>query len=680
MKKNNKANKIVVLSIIGVLLLVCLIVFILNYTKDSSSFSLLEKNWINNHKNGVVDVSVYNDVPIYGEDGEGIIFSFLEEFTNSYDIQFNKVSYLQNNNNNLKNVSFRILDYSTTLSDNDILMYHDYYVIVSKDNNSINEITELTDQSVGVLDSDISNVRYFLNDADGIKFTSCKDIIEMLSYLEDDTISYMVVPKNLYLDDILENQLNIVYHLDDLYKKYVLTVNNDKTLKSIMNKFFMIYEKNFEKEKYKEYFINSFFEYSDISEVEKMNYNASNYVYGYVVNMPYENMINKEFVGTISNYLSDFEDLAEVDFKLVAYQNINELKQAFSRGEVDVLFANFNTNGVNVDVINTVSPFTETYVILSKDKYVMSSIRSLKGKEVYTVNNTYLYDYLNTNGITSKGYNNTDDLLRNISNHSIVILDLDTYQYYKDKKFKDYKILYFGNIDNDYTFAIRDVSKNTTFSKLFSYYISSVNYQNIKYDYNTNYIINSKNEIGIMVKYVLVIVGIVILSLIILYLIIKRKKKKSDITKDDKLKFIDVMTSLKNRNYLNYNIKKWDDNVIYPQAIVIIDLNNIKYINDNYGHIEGDEVIKKAASILIVNQQENTDIIRTDGNEFLIYMVGYNEKKVQEYIRKINKEMKELPHEFGASLGYSMILDDVKTIDDAINEATLSMRQAKEKL
>ena len=680
MKKNNKANKIVVLSIIGVLLLVCLIVFILNYTKDSSSFSLLEKNWINNHKNGVVDVSVYNDVPIYGEDGEGIIFSYLEEFTNSYDIQFNKVSYLQNNNNNLKNVSFRILDYSTTLSDNDILMYHDYYVIVSKDNNSINEITELTDQSVGVLDSDISNVRYFLNDANGIKFTSCKDIIEMLSYLEDDTISYMVVPKNLYLDDILENQLNIVYHLDDLYKKYVLTVNNDKTLKSIMNKFFMIYEKNFEKEKYKEYFINSFFEYSDISEVEKMNYNASNYVYGYVVNMPYENMINKEFVGTISNYLSDFEDLAEVDFKLVAYQNINELKQAFSRGEVDVLFANFNTNGVNIDIINTVSPFTETYVILSKDEYVMSSIRSLKGKEVYTVNNTYLYDYLNTNGITSKGYNNTDDLLRNISNHSIVILDLDTYQYYKDKKFKDYKILYFGNIDNDYTFAIRDVSKNTTFSKLFSYYISSVNYQNIKYDYNTNYIINSKNEIGIMVKYVLVIIGIVVLSLIILYLIIKRKKKKSDITKDDKLKFIDVMTSLKNRNYLNYNIKKWDDNVIYPQAIVIIDLNNIKYINDNYGHIEGDEVIKKAASILIVNQQENTDIIRTDGNEFLIYMVGYNEKKVQEYIRKINKEMKELPHEFGASLGYSMILDDVKTIDDAINEATLSMRQAKEKL
>jgi len=77
---------------------------------------------------------------------------------------------------------------------------------------------------------------------------------------------------------------------------------------------------------------------------------------------------------------------------------------------------------------------------------------------------------------------------------------------------------------------------------------------------------------------------------------------------------------------------------------------------------------------------ENTDVIRTDGNEFLIYMVGYDEKKVIEYTRLLSKELKELPHDFGATLGYSMIVDDVKTIDDAINEATLSMRQAKEKL
>lgn len=100
MKKNNKLNKIIVLSIIGLILVLSLVIFILNYTKDSSSFSILEKTWINNHKNNVIDISVYNDVPIYGQDGEGIIFSYLEEFTKSYNIEFNKVPYLQSGNTN----------------------------------------------------------------------------------------------------------------------------------------------------------------------------------------------------------------------------------------------------------------------------------------------------------------------------------------------------------------------------------------------------------------------------------------------------------------------------------------------------------------------------------------------------------------------------------------------------
>ena len=680
MKKNNKTNKIVILSIIGLLLLVCVVIFILNYTKDSSSFSLLEKNWINNHKSNVIDVSVYNDVPVYGQDGEGMIFSYLEEFTNSYGIEFNKVSYLVGGSTNMRDVSFRILNYNEELGENDILLYTDKYVLIGKNNDNINSISSLREKAIGVLEEDVSNVRYYLDEADGVKYTSCKDTQEMIDLLNQGEISYGVVPNNLYLDDIIENDLSVVFHLDELYKKYVLTVNNDKTLKSIMNKFTMIYQKDFEEEKYKTYFLDAFFKFSKISEAERMNYNASNYVYGYVANMPYENMINKEFVGTLANYLSGFEDTADVDFKLVGYNNVNELKQAFSRGEVDLLFANFNTTGVNVDVVNTISPFEEEYVILSKDNYPMNSIRSLKGQEVYTVNGTYLYDYLSVNGITPKGFINTDELLRNVSNQSIIILNFDTYEYYKDKKFKNYKILYEGVLDNDYSFAIRDVNKNQTFIKLFSYYVSSINYKNIRYEYNTDYMVNSKNELSVMVKYIAIILGITIGVLIVLYLILRKGKKKENITKDDKLKFIDVMTSLKNRNYLNYNIKTWEDNVIYPQSIVILDLNNIKYINDNYGHAEGDEVIKKAASILINNQEENTDIVRTDGNEFLIYMVGYDEKRVQEYIRKLSKEMKNLPHEFGASFGYSMITDDIKTIDDAINEATLSMRQAKEKL
>ena len=680
MKKNNKTNKIIILSIIGLILTISIVIFILNYTKDSSSFSILEKNWINNNANNVIDVSVYNDVPIYGQNGEGIIFSYLEEFTNSYGIEFNKVSYLQDNTSNLKNVSFRILNHSQNLTDNDIEIYKDYYVIVSKENNAINDIDELKNTKIGVLDEDVSSVRYYLNDGKDITFTSCKDIDEMIKLIGGKEVDYIIMPQTQYLDDILENNLNIVYHMSEISKKYVLTVNNEKTLKSIMNKFNMIYHKDYYEEDYKEVFLNSFFKYKKLTEAEKMSYNATPYTYGYVVNMPYENTVNKEFVGTMSNYLSGFEDLVDVDFKIVSYKNILELKQALSRGEVDLLFGNFNTNGVNIDPLLTTSPFKEEYIVLSQENILINSIRSLNGKTVYTVNNTLLFDYLKANGINIQGYNNTDDLLRSVRTDSIIVIDKETYEYYKEKKFKKYKLLYQDKLNKNYHFIIRDVNKNKTFYELFNYYVSSINYQNIKYKYNTDYIVNSKNELSTMLKYLFMILGITFILLIGLIIVLKTKNKKNELKKEDKLKFIDVMTSLKNRNYLNYNIKNWEENTIYPQAIIIIDLNNIKYINDNYGHAEGDEVIKKAASILIVNQEENTDIVRTDGNEFLIYMVGYDEKKVIEYTRKINKELKTLPHEFGATLGYSMITDDIKTIDDAINEATLSMRQAKEKL
>ncbi|UKI26906.1 MAG: GGDEF domain-containing protein [Bacilli bacterium] len=173
---------------------------------------------------------------------------------------------------------------------------------------------------------------------------------------------------------------------------------------------------------------------------------------------------------------------------------------------------------------------------------------------------------------------------------------------------------------------------------MFSYYVSTVDYNTIKYKTNTN---SKIYEFSLLAAF---LVGVLLILLAIFIIFIIKKKKSSSITvKDnDKLKYIDTMTSLKNRAYLNLKIKEWDDNVIYPQAFVVIDLNNIKNINDSHGHEEGDTIIKKAASVLIVNQEPNTDIVRTDGNEFLVYMVGYTEKEVISYTRKIYKELKRI--------------------------------------
>ena len=81
---------------------------------------------------------------------------------------------------------------------------------------------------------------------------------------------------------------------------------------------------------------------------------------------------------------------------------------------------------------------------------------------------------------------------------------------------------------------------------------------------------------------------------------------------------------------------------------------------------------------MIKNQLPNTEIIRTNGNEFLVYLVGYDERQVVAHLKKLNKELRDLKHGYGSASGHSMILDGIKTIDDAINEATIEMRNNKE--
>lgn len=677
----NKTNRVIVLTLIGVVLIISIIVFILNYSKDESSYSLIEKKWLKDNVNNIIDVSIYNDIPIYGKNGVGVSFDYLDKFSEKNKIEFNKVSYVSSGSNaTYKNVSFRILNPDDKLTNEDIVLYEDNYVVVSKEIKNIDKNSDLEGSNIGVLNSDMNTINYYLSGIKSVSYTPYNSLNELFNALDDGKIDFVILPKTMYLDEIIEKELKIVYHINDLIQKYVLTVNKNKTLLAIMKKYTNQFKDNDYEKSFNNNYTNSMYSMSNISEAEIANYNSSPYVFGYVVSMPFTNISNGNFVGTISNYLNEFEDMFGVNFKLVKYNSIKDLKQALSHGEVDVAFANFNAEATNIDKIYTTSPFREDYVVIARDYFAINSVRSLKDKKVYVVSDTYLDDYLIINGVSSRKYRNTDDLLRNIDNDGVVVIDKATYNYYQSRKFIDYKIIYEDKLDSDYRFVIRDVNKNDTFAKLFNNYVMSVDYNQIRYKFNTTYDLTKGELFKTIVKYVvfglMVVFGIIFISVGTKRLY----RKEKNIVKDDKIKFIDMMTSLKNRNYLNYNMKKWEENVIYPQAIVIIDLNNIKYINDNFGHEEGDEVIKKAASILINNQLEKTDIMRTDGNEFLVYMVGYEEKDVIAYTRKLYKELALLPHKFGGTIGYSMILDDVKTIEDAINEATLDMRSQKEKL
>lgn len=182
----------------------------------------------------------------------------------------------------------------------------------------------------------------------------------------------------------------------------------------------------------------------------------------------------------------------------------------------------------------------------------------------------------------------------------------------------------------------------------------------------------------IMGNLVYIIVAILVLTFIA-YGILKNSLYKKKVKKEDRLYYLDAMTNLKNRNYLNDYIEFWNSSKIYPQAIIVIDINRLKSLNDKYGHEAGDNQIRSVASVLIRTQKDNTEILRTDGDEFMIYLIGYDEKKVGSYIHKLNREIQSSlsNRDYGVSIGYSMINSEQTTIDDAINDSLMMIKKTK---
>ena len=118
----------------------------------------------------------------------------------------------------------------------------------------------------------------------------------------------------------------------------------------------------------------------------------------------------------------------------------------------------------------------------------------------------------------------------------------------------------------------------------------------------------------------------------------------------------DVMTELYNRAYFEETLLELEANRKDPIAVIVIDLNNLKPINDRYGHQVGDKLIRRTAEVLKAGASEGHITARIGGDEFVIIMPGSDNTDSQELIERIqslvamnNKFYREL--ELSLSLG-----------------------------
>jgi diguanylate cyclase len=121
-------------------------------------------------------------------------------------------------------------------------------------------------------------------------------------------------------------------------------------------------------------------------------------------------------------------------------------------------------------------------------------------------------------------------------------------------------------------------------------------------------------------------------------------------------------------------------------SLVLIDLDNFKYINDNYGHHVGDLVLVKVAKVFRTNMRAKDIVGRWGGDEFVAIMPNTdleNAKKVFERIRSQLEEMEILAEgrrfRISISVGVVQCGKNFQSWSDMIKEADRLMYEDKNK-
>ncbi|HHT97507.1 MAG TPA: GGDEF domain-containing protein [Clostridiales bacterium] len=151
----------------------------------------------------------------------------------------------------------------------------------------------------------------------------------------------------------------------------------------------------------------------------------------------------------------------------------------------------------------------------------------------------------------------------------------------------------------------------------------------------------------------------------------------------------DPLTGLYNRRGLSILAEKYLRQSLQDNCLVMVftaDMDNLKKVNDQYGHIQGDIAIKAIANSLQKAADDDELCIRSGGDEFIVVGIEYNEEKLERFINNFNNEIakynKRANHPFVISTSYGSVLispDEDTKLNEVLNVADNKMYEQKKK-
>jgi len=146
----------------------------------------------------------------------------------------------------------------------------------------------------------------------------------------------------------------------------------------------------------------------------------------------------------------------------------------------------------------------------------------------------------------------------------------------------------------------------------------------------------------------------------------------------------DSLTGLYNRNFFSEKLEQLAA-TNSPSALLFIDLDHFKYVNDTLGHEAGDRMLVQAARWFRHRLRENDTLCRFGGDEFTILIENTTQEKVIQLANKLITTMSgqlvfidnNQNFQVSCSIGITMIDSDLYTPDEFLSQADLACHEAK---
>ena len=279
--------------IIPIIIAALVFVFVYRYYNKedrTTTLTISEKRWVEKNDGKTYDIEVVNDYPLYGMNGEGVIFNFIEDFEENVGLEFNVIPYLKSSSPSTKSYRIEILDNDKNLKKNNLFLFNDNYIVVGKTYERINHTKDMKNIVFGVFEEDAEEIGYYLKGGSNLSYKQYKTINELYDALDKDEVKMIVMPNIMYLDKTIEkNKYFINYYLTEMKKQVVLTLSDDnKELNNIVTKYYNKWRLTKYVEEYNENYLNYYVQKNNIPAKTKTELIAENYTYGYVTNAPYE--------------------------------------------------------------------------------------------------------------------------------------------------------------------------------------------------------------------------------------------------------------------------------------------------------------------------------------------------------------------------------------------------------